>query len=422
MPPGRLRPDADPRRGRGDARTRSPASTPSWPSWPRATPGRRQRGPPAAGRTAAAPSRMSDLGPAAAYLTLEALTEVNRPDEEGFWKQFSSSKWVAWKTGHQLRPAGRLGGGSDARPTRSASGPGNADGEGNPDLTGLSTAAPVLFDILQALDTGGAHARPPPLAQGDPRLPRFGLPGRPSSARPRRVHDAARKPFPAGRALTTRLVHLDASAALPGRFRLRVDRRACGHEPWFVLPPVQEYYYRPLPSRSTAPCRPSAPTAPDVVQAERGLAGHEPGLSRRRTRAVYVPVDLDGEPGQVVFEAVHRRPETHHLLAPRRPLSGRRRASVPPDRGRPGAGPAPAGADRTTRAGAWSGRSSVVEPARGRGGPLTSGPAVPRSSCPCRRRPWTARSSWPGRTRGPPWPRTRGPCRCPPTRPTAGPS
>jgi penicillin-binding protein 1C len=43
-------------------------------------------------------SRMSDLGPAAAFLTLEALTEVNRPDDEGYWKQFSSSKWVAWKT------------------------------------------------------------------------------------------------------------------------------------------------------------------------------------------------------------------------------------------------------------------------------------------------------------------------------------
>jgi penicillin-binding protein 1C len=26
--------------------------------------------------------------------------------------------------------------------------------------------------------------------------------------------------------------------------------------------------------------------------------------------AVYIPVDLDGRPGEVVFEAVHRRPET----------------------------------------------------------------------------------------------------------------
>jgi penicillin-binding protein 1C len=26
--------------------------------------------------------------------------------------------------------------------------------------------------------------------------------------------------------------------------------------------------------------------------------------------AVYIPVDLDGKPGQVIFEAIHRRPET----------------------------------------------------------------------------------------------------------------
>jgi len=40
------------------------------------------------------PSPMNDLGPAAAYLTLEALTEVNRPDQEGFWN--SSTPRNGW--------------------------------------------------------------------------------------------------------------------------------------------------------------------------------------------------------------------------------------------------------------------------------------------------------------------------------------
>jgi len=84
---------------------------------------------------------------------------VNRPDQEGFWKQFSSSKWAAWKTGTSfgLRDAWSVG----MTPAYTVGvWAGNADGEGNPNLTGLSTAAPVLFDILQTLDTGGAIPAP----------------------------------------------------------------------------------------------------------------------------------------------------------------------------------------------------------------------------------------------------------------------
>ncbi|MCK7518531.1 MAG: penicillin-binding transpeptidase domain-containing protein [Ignavibacteriales bacterium] len=74
-----------------------------------------------------APSKMADLGAAAAYLTLQALTAVNRPDEEGFWRNFSSSKWVAWKTGTSfgLRDAWAVG---VTPATRSASGPGTRTG------------------------------------------------------------------------------------------------------------------------------------------------------------------------------------------------------------------------------------------------------------------------------------------------------
>jgi len=249
-------------------------------------------------------SRMSDLGPAAAYLTLEALTEVNRPDQEGFWKQFSSSKWVAWKTGTSfgLRDAWAVG----VTPVYTVGvWAGNADGEGNPDLTGLSTAAPVLFEVLQALDTGGAIP-PPRLWLKEVRVCRDSgfLAGElcpaVSEAMPRESHFQQACPF-------HQLVHLDASR------RFRVDSscespQSMVHEPWFVLPPVQEYYYRRYhPDYRMLP--PIRKDCSDLFQAEAGKQVISLVYPDVKT-AVYVPVDLDGRPGQVVFEAVHRRPET----------------------------------------------------------------------------------------------------------------
>jgi penicillin-binding protein 1C len=249
-------------------------------------------------------SRVADLGPAAAYLTLEALTEVNRPDQEGFWKQFSSSKWVAWKTGTSfgLRDAWSVG----VTPAYTVGvWAGNADGEGNPDLTGLSTAAPVLFEILQALDTGGAIP-PPRLWLKEIRVCRESgfLAGElcpaVTVAMPVESHFQQACTF-------HQLAHLDESR------RYRVDSSCESparmvHEPWFVLPPVQEYYYRRYhPEYRGLP--PYRRDCSEVFQAESGRQVISLVYPDART-AVYVPVDLDGQPGQVVFEAIHRNRET----------------------------------------------------------------------------------------------------------------
>jgi penicillin-binding protein 1C len=39
------------------------------------------------------------IGAGAAWLTLQAMAEVARPDADQYWRQFNSSRWVAWKTG-----------------------------------------------------------------------------------------------------------------------------------------------------------------------------------------------------------------------------------------------------------------------------------------------------------------------------------
>ena len=247
-----------------------------------------------------AQSKMKDLGAAAAYLTLQALTAVSRPDEEGFWRNFNSSKWVAWKTGTSfgLRDAWAVG----VTPNYTIGvWAGNADGEGKPGLAGLAAAAPVLFDLLGAVDGGGEIVRPwsgfkqVRVCTDSGFLATEFCPAEmvwvPEESRFDRM------------CAFHQTVHLDAS----GRFRVDsrcepVDRMR--HDSWFVLPPIQEYYYRtdhpayrPLP-----PFRADCGGGP---AGERGfrvmnLVYPEPDTS------VYVPVGLDGNPGEVVFEAVHR--------------------------------------------------------------------------------------------------------------------
>jgi len=247
-----------------------------------------------------APSKMRDLGAASAYLTLQALTAVGRPDEEGFWRNFSSSKWLAWKTGTSfgLRDAWAVG----VTPNYTIGvWAGNADGEGKPGLTGLGAAAPVLFDLLGAIDGGGEIVRP-----------RSGLKTlrvcRDSGYLATDLCPAVEVTVPEESCFDRmcafhQAVHLDAS----GRFRVDSRCEPVGkmrHESWFVLPPVQEYYYR----AEHAEYRPLPPFRADCAGGPAGERGSrvmsliypEPDMS------VYVPVGLDGKVGQVVFEAVHR--------------------------------------------------------------------------------------------------------------------
>lgn len=87
--------------------------------------------------------------PSAAWLTFEALKELNRPEEID-WKEIPSMQPVAWKTGTSFgfRDAWAVGA------TASyvvAVWVGNATGEGNAALIGAKTAGPVLFDVFNFL-------------------------------------------------------------------------------------------------------------------------------------------------------------------------------------------------------------------------------------------------------------------------------
>lgn len=95
-----------------------------------------------------APSSTIDVG--AWWLITEALTEVQRPGINMDWRNYTSSRKVAWKTGtsHGFRDAWAIG---YDRNYLVAVWVGNADGEGRPGLTGVSAAGPLMFNIFQYL-------------------------------------------------------------------------------------------------------------------------------------------------------------------------------------------------------------------------------------------------------------------------------
>jgi penicillin-binding protein 1C len=241
--------------------------------------------------------RPRDIGPGAAWLTLDALLEVNRPDAEAHWKSFASAQRVAWKTGTSFGQRDGWAIGSTARYTV-AVWVGNATGEGRADLTGVASAAPVMFAIFNRLGPSPWFRMPEAdlkqikVCKDDGYLPSGGCETEPQWV-PLNSHFERQSPY-------HRLVHLDAR----GR---RVDGRCesparMQHASWFVLPPGQEFYYRkvrpdyrPLP-QLRGDCAASA------ADRQNPIDFLYPDFGTR----LYIPIDLAAKKGRTVFEAVHR--------------------------------------------------------------------------------------------------------------------
>lgn len=239
------------------------------------------------------------LSAASIWFAFEAMKELERPNEQGEWEVFRSSKRIAWKTGtsYGFRDAWAVG----VTP-RYAVGVwvGNADGEGRPGLIGILTAAPVLFEVFDLLPTSAWFAAP---YDEMIRIPVCQNSGFRASAIC--TVDTAWVPLPGLRSPACsyhQIVHLDQS----GRWQVHSNCElpaSMMHVPWFVLPPVEEFYYKNKnPRYRTLPpfrqdCGISATSNPMQL------------IYPRQATQIFVPVDLDGKPGKTVFKVAHRDAE-----------------------------------------------------------------------------------------------------------------
>jgi len=244
------------------------------------------------------------IGPGAAWLTLEAMLEVERPGDDFAWRAFSSSRKIAWKTGtsYGFRDAWAVG----VTP-RHVVGvwAGNADGEGRPGLTGYSAAAPILFDLFDLLPGRGWFEEPPRALVDIDVCADSGM-------RRGRHCPAGRAQLVTTRGLETppcsycRLAHLDTR--LEWQVHGECERVAdIESVPWFVLPPAMETYYR----LRHADYRPLPPLRPDCrTSVGPREASALDCVSPREDAILFIPVEMDGSLGRVVFEAAHRDPRT----------------------------------------------------------------------------------------------------------------
>lgn len=91
------------------------------------------------------------LGAGAAWLTMQELTGVHRPEPERLWQSRSGHQQIPWKTGTSYghRDAWSVGVVGDMVV---AVWVGNFDGKGSPHLTGGEVAAPLFFSLVELLD------------------------------------------------------------------------------------------------------------------------------------------------------------------------------------------------------------------------------------------------------------------------------
>lgn len=273
--------------------------------------------------------------PWACYYTLEALREVNRPDQMD-WRRVASVQQVAWKTGtsYGSRDAWAVG----VTP-RYAVGVwvGNADGSGAPDLTGARCAGPILFEIFHllpnsgwfpepaapdtsaALDSFAASGASPNIKATTDSAPYATLANCTERATSKNSTERATFANPAAPIEVT-LTICRHSGHRSGRFcrdrvALRLPANAvhsdiCPYcqEAGFVLPPVLQHYYpHPVVQSITTP--PST-MSPARVAYPATTAASFAILYPTQGSVLTLARQLDGTPGSLVCKAVHTAPDT----------------------------------------------------------------------------------------------------------------
>lgn len=232
------------------------------------------------------------------WQTFHTLLDVNRPEEESGWKHLSSSGVIAWKTGTSFgfRDAWAIGITPEYVIGVWA---GNASGEGRPGLTGGSVAAPFLFEINALLNndrwfkTPLDEMFPVEVCHESGYRASANCPNIDTLEVPQTCLISSVCPY-------HKLLHLDANR----QFQVNASCYPADqiiNEKWFILSPSMEHYYRKS--------HPEYRTLPPVLP-NSGLQEEVPMLDfiyPDDRLMVFLPKDVNGNKGQVIFQAAHRR-------------------------------------------------------------------------------------------------------------------
>jgi penicillin-binding protein 1C len=237
----------------------------------------------------------SIYGAGSIYHTFEAMKKVNRPEGEEVWHFFNPDREIAWKTGTSFgnRDAWAIG----VTP-RYIIGvwTGNADGEGRADMTGIDSAAPVLFDLFNRLPTQNWFAAPYDDMIQVQACKQSGYLATPLCASinqyiPTVGEKFASCPF-------HKSIHLDPTKT----YQINADCEPASQivtQSWFTLPPVMSYYYaRSNPAYKALPeyregC---VPATEDVMRF----------IQPKHNTTITLTKNVEGVQNTAIFEIAHK--------------------------------------------------------------------------------------------------------------------
>ena len=240
------------------------------------------------------------FSPAATSLTFQAMLNVNRPEQQAGWKNLYSGRKVAWKTGTSfgLRDAWSVG-----VVDRYVIGVwvGNADGEGRPGLTGVSVAAPIMFEVVDKLQKSYKFVS---ITEDAVEVEVCAVSGYPKSelCKETKIITVPDCEINTGVCPYHKKEFLDETE----QYRIKSscsDINPNKFEIYYVLPPVMEWFYK----KSHANYVSMPPLMPGCYSSsERPMSFIYP----EQSATIIIPVGISGGKQQVIFEIAHRQPST----------------------------------------------------------------------------------------------------------------
>lgn len=232
----------------------------------------------------------------AIWTSFETMKNLNRPANQSGWESFSSAYNIAWKTGTSFgfRDAWAIGVSKDYTVGVWV---GNADGEGRPGLTGLTAAAPLMFNIFDFLDPQGWFKEP-----YDEFTTALVCKESGHLASRHCVHIDTCFVLAAGTTSPVcpyhKVIHLDSS----GIYRVNQDCADFSniiHKSWFVLPPRMEWIYKKVHPeyRELPPLRPDCNSQKGSVMQF---------IYPQNVTRIFIPRNVGGHVEDVIFEVAHQ--------------------------------------------------------------------------------------------------------------------
>lgn len=239
------------------------------------------------------------LTASAIWLTYEALRKVNRPQTQSGWQYFSSSPELAWKTGTSF---GFRDGWAVGTTPDYVIGvwTGNANGEGRPGLTGITAAAPVLFDLVNLVGTNRWFDTPYDDFERITICKSSGFRAGPDCPETEDIM-AHKNGLRSESCPYHKTIHLDRTGRMQVTSACESPEKIININ-WFILPPAMEYYYK-YKHPGYKPVPPVAPgcSSPGSIPAMEFIYP-VPGLK------IFIPRDETGLKTKIVAEVAHRNP------------------------------------------------------------------------------------------------------------------